>query len=281
MSKPVKCFIVEGEDRDYRFINEMIETFFKGRYDSVTICLSAEQNIYMLYNKLKEDQFETDLIELLREENEQAKTILKDIDRQSIDEVYLFFDYDIHQDNLPKGQDPQRVLEMMLKVYNNETENGKLYISYPMVEALYDYQDGYCEPYTYCRYPLNLLTEYKLKSGSRNPHASRHLRNYEDWRMILSVFGLRIQCLFDVDRLDYSFYSKYVTVESIFYHQQKWIAHESSVFVLSAFPEFLLDYFKNPFWAKHVTRHKLKFEHCPKIETKRDCPFSSQNDASM
>lgn len=265
MNKPIKCFIVEGEDRDYRFINEMTRTFFKGRYDSITICLPAEQNIYMLYSRLKEDQFETDLIELLREDNKRAEEILDGIDRQSIDEIYLFFDYDIHQKNLPAGQDPLKVLDMMLKFYDNETENGKLYISYPMVEALYDYQDGYCEPFTCCRYPLDMIHEYKMRSGLANPHASRHLQKYDDWRMILSIFGLRIQCLFDVDRLDYSFYSTNVSVESIFRYQQDFINHGNSVFVLSAFPEFLLDYFKKDFWAKHIIRRKNKYEHCPKV----------------
>ena len=264
MNKPIKCFVVEGEDRDYRFINEMIRTFFKGRYESITICLPAGQNIYMLYNRMKEDRFETDLIELLREDNKQAEKLLDGVDRQSIDEIYLFFDYDIHQNNLPIGQDPLEVLEKMLLFYDNETENGKLYISYPMVEALYDYQDEYCEPVTYCRYPLDMIREYKTKSGQRNPHASRHLLKYEDWRMILSVFGLRIQCLFDADRIDYSIYSKEVSAESIFHYQKRFINQDNSVFVLSAFPEFLLDYFKKDFWVKHIIRHKNKYDHCLK-----------------
>ena len=264
MSKPVKCFIVEGEDRDYRFIQDMSSVFFKGRYELVTIFLAAEQNIYMLYNRLKEDDFETDLIEILREENKQAEEALTGIDRQDIDEVYLMFDYDIHQRNLSEDEDPNDVLEKMLQFYNNETENGKLYISYPMVEALYDYQDGYCEPYSDCRYPIARIAQYKQMSGMNNPHASHHLKKYEEWKMILSVYGLRIQCLFDVERLDYQFYRNSVTVESIFHKQRKYIDADQAVFILSAFPEFLLDYFKPDFWAKHVNRHKKKFENCPK-----------------
>lgn len=264
MNRPVKCFIVEGEDRDYRFIREMTDVFFKGRFESITICLPAEQNIYMLYNKLMEDQFETDLVELLREDNDLAKEALNGIDRQSIDEIYLFFDYDIHQDNLPTGQDPQEVLEKMLKVYDNETENGKLFISYPMVEALYDYQDDYCEPYSSCRFPLDLIKDYKKKSGLNNPHASHHLSCYEDWCMVLAIFGLRVQCLFDIEKMDYSFYLNSVSVKSIFHRQRDYISKYNSVFVLSAFPEFLLDYFRSAFWVKHVNRHKYKYKHCPK-----------------
>lgn len=31
----------------------------------------------------------------------------------------------------------ENVIEEMLNVFSNETENGKMYISYPMVEAIY------------------------------------------------------------------------------------------------------------------------------------------------
>ena len=267
MDKPIKCFIVEGEDRDYRFIRGMINTFFKGKYESVTVCLPASQNVYMLYNKLKEDDFETDLIELLREDKNNATAVsaLEGIERQRIDEIYLFFDYDIHQDNLPNAQNPLDVLKSMLEFYNNETEHGKLYISYPMVEALYDYRDGYCEPYTACRFPIDQIKEhYKTKAGQCGQLSSRHMLRYEEWREILSVFGLRIQCLFGVDRINYSFFKDNVTTEVIFNRQRDFLVHNNSVFVLSAMPEFLLDYFKSSFWYSHVNRRKNKYDHCPK-----------------
>ncbi len=265
MNKSIKCFIVEGLDRDYRFINRMVEVFFKGKYESITISLPAGENIYMLYEKLKKDNFETDLIELLREDdnNPTAQKALIGIERQSIDEIYLFFDYDIHQENLPNGQNPIEVLQQMLDFYDNETENGKLYLNYPMVEALYDYQDGYCEPFTTCKYPIEKIPEYKTVTGSGSP-SSRHMLHHDDWRKVISVFGLRIQCLFEVDRITHSFYRDYVSTVSIFEKQISLLTQERSVFILSAFPEFLLDYFKKDFWASHINRHKYKFEHCPK-----------------
>ena len=263
MSKPVKCFIVEGLDRDYRFINAMVTTFFKGKYDAVTICLPADQNIYMLYKKLQADDFETDLIELLRENNETAKEELDGIERQNIDEIYMFFDYDIHQDNLSVGQNPLDILEQMLEFYDNETDHGKLYLSYPMVEALYDYRDECCEPATTCRFPLDIISQYKTLTGTKNTHSSQHMLRHEDWSMVLSIFGLRIQCLFGRNRLDYPFFKEQVTAKSIFSLQKQFYEAENTTFILSAFPEFLLDYFKADFWASHINRHKYKYEHCP------------------
>lgn len=38
----------------------------------------------------------------------------------------------------------EKILALMLETFNNETENGLLYISYPMVEAIRDIIIGEC-----------------------------------------------------------------------------------------------------------------------------------------
>ena len=47
--------------------------------------------------------------------------------------IYLFFDYDFYKGDLDKKND--EVLEL-LEYFNEETENGKLFISYPMIESI-------------------------------------------------------------------------------------------------------------------------------------------------
>lgn len=49
----------------------------------------------------------------------------------------------------------------MLESFNNETENGKLYISYPMVEALRDFEAGVCGKGQECYVPIEKLSDYK------------------------------------------------------------------------------------------------------------------------
>ena len=264
MNRPVKCFIVEGESRDLRFIKRMTGIFFKGKYEAVVINLPAAQNIYMLYQKMQKDSFETDVIELLREDVEEARKALDGVDRQSIDEVYLFFDYDLHENNLSNNQDPLSVLGRMIRFFDNETENGKLYISYPMVEALYDFKDGQCEPYTMCWLPQEKFGVYKTMAGNGNRHASTHLDNYGEWCMMLSIFGLRVKCLFDTEKIDYVYYTENVTVESIYNRQNELFKKKNAILVLSAFPEFLFDYFQYKFWRKYFNRRKMAGDHCPK-----------------
>ena len=51
---------------------------------------------------------------------------------------------------------------------------------------------------------------------------------------------------------------------TIYKLQKEMIEDKKVVFILSAFPEFLLDYFRRDFWTKHVNRHNNKYKHCPK-----------------
>ena len=94
-----KAFIVEGEVREPQIIDNISKVFFAhGNFKIIT--LPAEENIYMLWKKLKADDFDTDIIEVLRESNDDIKEQLVGLSRDDFSEVYLFFDYDMHQTNL-------------------------------------------------------------------------------------------------------------------------------------------------------------------------------------
>ena len=63
-----------------------------------------------------------------------------------------------------KADDMDAVVQM-LKSFNNETENRKLYISYPMVEALRDYKSGVCGDKAACFVAVADMKEYKNVSA--------------------------------------------------------------------------------------------------------------------
>ena len=120
----------------------------------------------MLWKKLKADDFDTDIIEVLRESNDDISKQLDGLSRDDFSEVYLFFDYDMHQTNLGKEDDADAV-KQMLESFDNETVNGKLYISYPMVEALRDYKSGICGDRVACFVAITDMKEYKNASAVR------------------------------------------------------------------------------------------------------------------
>ena len=99
--KDYKAFIVEGEAREPQIIDNISKVFFShGNFKIIT--LPAGENIYMLWKKLKADDFDTDIIEVLRESNDDISKQLDGLSRDDFSEVYLFFDYDMHQTNLGK-----------------------------------------------------------------------------------------------------------------------------------------------------------------------------------
>lgn len=191
--KDYKAFIVEGEAREPQVIDNISKVFFKyGNLKIIT--LPAGENIYMLWKKLKADDFDTDIIEVLRESNKKIREQLEGLSRDDFSEVFLFFDYDVHQTNLGKADDGD-VINQMLESFDNETENGKLYISYPMVEALRDFEADKCGNGDNCFVEISDLAEYKNISSrnSLNPHFRDY--NIDVWKEIVNVFSMRISCL--------------------------------------------------------------------------------------
>lgn len=251
-AKDYKAFIIEGEAREPLIINNISKVFFAHAKFKI-ITLPAGQNIYMLWKKLKEDNFETDIIEVLRENNKDLEEQLDGIGRDDFSEVYLFFDYDGHQKNLRKDDDSD-VLDQMLESFNNETENGKLYISYPMVESLRDFEVGECGKKDNCFVSIGESGNYKSSSAARTNYPQFEKHNFDIWKEVINVFSLRISCLMNqTDTIDYIQYTESINPGEI-RKMEACEIQKNRVFVLSAFPEFLLDYFGIKLWKKCV-RH--------------------------
>lgn len=89
-SKNYKAIIVEGEMREPQIINNIFKVHFRNSNFKL-ITLPAGENIYMLWKRMKEDDFETDIIEVLRESSDEIKEILAGLERDDFSEVFLFF----------------------------------------------------------------------------------------------------------------------------------------------------------------------------------------------
>lgn len=261
-NRDYKAFIVEGEAREPLIIDNISKVFFRhGNFKIIT--LPAGENIYMLWKKLKEDDFNTDVIEVLRESNREIENQLIGLSRDDFSEIYLFFDYDAHQTNLGEVDDDD-VLNQMLKSFDNETENGKLYISYPMVEALRDFSPGVCGNKKECYVAIKDLINYKKVSADHSFYP--HFKDYdiEIWKEIIDTFAMKVSCLLAMPNvLEYQEYLDLVNPYEIQVLEQKE-AQKDRVFVLSAFPEFLIDYFGIKLWktsVKHV-RNQLEDQLC-------------------
>lgn len=231
MRKENIAIIVEGDARELVIVNNLNSVFFNNNQQIKVIQFPAGQNIYILWKQLKEDDFDTDIIEIVREYDDNAKEILEGLSRDDFSEVYLFFDYDAHQNNLGNGIESGSILEQMLSRFDNETDNGKLYISYPMVEALRDYVPGDCSGLSKCYCDLNDISKYK-NSSAKNAQTSS-FKNYsiEDWKELINVFVLRICCLLDRKTImDYEEYSLVITPKEIFDRENALVEEKKFLF---------------------------------------------------
>ncbi len=252
MNKEKTLFIFEGARSEDKYV-EKLERNFLGERHAIKCVFDAE--IYQLYRAIKEeDGFPIDIVSLLKERTAKNAEILKGYARDSFAYVYLFFDYDGHS----SLADDISIKEM-LSFFNDETEEGKLYISYPMVEAIRHFRNmesfksltvkckrSNCPYLADCSDKDNCLDEPHYKtfsiSDSRSQLSNINSYNKEVWQELISAHICKANYLVN-DIFDMP--ESLITQETIFARQlEKHISHRCpEVAVLSAFPLYVLDYF--------------------------------------
>lgn len=243
------AIISEGEKTEKQIINNLQRNF--PTFSNKIIFLSYKANIYNLFREIEEDE-DIDIISLLKEKQIKANKIRNDVENidvsninsDDISQIYLFFDYDGHTENASDEE-----IVKMLNKFDNETENGKLYISYPMVEALKHLKKDKLDINNY-------LVEAKTRINYKN-FVSQNT-DYENlvnltkgnWLFIISENPKRCLFLLEITNINYEIYSNMINQESIFNKQlNKYISKEEKVLVLSAFPFFLIEYFGEEFFS--------------------------------
>ena len=244
-------FVFEGARSESKYV-EKLEQNFLGKRISVKCVYDAE--IYQLYKQLKAEEFAFDMVNLLKERSKENAELLHDYTRDSFAYIYLFFDYDAHS----TMADDVKIMEM-LKFFNNETENGLLYISYPMVEAIRHYRDmesfkkltvkckrSNCPYKEDCENVEACMNEphYKTVSAEEcRPQLSNINKYTKDvWQELIRAHVSKMNYLVhDVFDLPNRIEDQIIIFEK---QQEKHINHKCpEVAVLSAFPIYVLDYF--------------------------------------
>ncbi len=111
-------FIYEGVKVEENLLNNLTEVFFSSTADISILNCPADGNIYMLWTRLKKDDFETNVIDVLKEMCSIARARLKNLKASDFSEIYLFFNYDGYNDNIPKEYLNIDILGQMLKTFN-------------------------------------------------------------------------------------------------------------------------------------------------------------------
>jgi hypothetical protein len=227
-------FIFEGGRAEEQIVSSF-QKFFVNENTTIKCVFGGE--IYQIYKRIVEDQ-DLDTFNLIKERNKETQDILSGFNRNDFAEIYMFFDYDGHSD---KADDSK--LNKLLEFFNEETEKGKLYISYPMVEAL----KHICDYETF----KDLTAKSKDNIGYKNiVHQTAlnrlsKINNYDldTWKLVIKAHLKKANFISnDKFELPNDLIRQFV----ILYKQlEKHINPFSMVAVLSAFPIFLHEYYGN------------------------------------
>lgn len=229
-------FIFEGEKTEASIISSM-QSCYLNKNEHVFIKCVYGAEIYQLYRQIIQDD-DLDTFNLLKERSTENQILLQDYIRDDFAEIYLFFDYDGHStlacdDNLNK----------LLNLFNEETDKGKLYISYPMVEAL----KHICDFETFEQLRVSCRTNIRYKELVATSALIR-LQNYKKydetvWNELIDAHLKKVNSIVNEA---YELPQNLIDQPLIFKHQlQKHISIDAHVAVVSAFPLFIHDYYGN------------------------------------
>ncbi len=224
-------FIFEGEKTEDQIVTSFKKHLFNDK-TVITCAFCAE--IYQLHRALVIDN-DLDTFALLNELPSNQE-ILKDFNRSDFAEIYLFFDYDGHSTLASDNS-----LFEMLGIFNEETDLGKLYVSYPMVESIKHYSEE--------------LDFKSIKVEAKKNIKYKNLVSKEADKIYLqfSKYTLaiwKILIVTHLSKMNYIVTDNFcLPIESfeqvvIFQKQKvKYIEKDSTISVLSGFPVFIFDYF--------------------------------------
>ncbi len=218
--------IVEGEKEEPRILGSNshgLLSLIGSDYDIVTF----SNPIYELYDAYKKGDYD-DIVSYLRVEKglEIDKNILS---KNAFSSIYLVFDFEPHYHKYKDSK-----IKDILNVFNNETELGKLYINYPMVESFY--------------YLKNIPDlEYLGRKISLNNFNGKDYKKLVNNETILKKNKLSNKQLCYIIWINYNkvrkiINSKEINHELILDEQLKLKKSTNELYILSTFPLLILDY---------------------------------------
>ena len=134
----------------------------------------------------------------------------------------------------------------MLEYFNEETENGRLFISYPMAEALKDLNNNeiYAEKFVSAKITGDY---YKKEVSNRSIFKDIRKIDKHDWSFIIKENCKKANLIVNQQ---YTIPQRLIEQNEIFSGQlEHFIEPCNKIAVLSGFPLFLVEYYGNNFYT--------------------------------
>ncbi|MBQ8072092.1 MAG: hypothetical protein IJ202_14750 [Bacteroidales bacterium] len=255
----MKLFIFEGrnpEDEIFRSMERLFPSSPEERIIQTFDC-----NIYSLYDRMKSLDGYGDVVNVMKElyRKRDDNPFTEGMDSSSFSEIFLFFDYDLHHPNNLTFEEKDSEIEELLSFFSDETDNGKLYISYPMAEAIWHTKEledpcfsSYCVPIDKCHSFKRLAAEF---NGYKNHFFicfnEQHGGNNEEvlrnnWLLLIKQHVSKVRFIrHDEDYAPPSLKIVISQLELFTAIRTKYVSAKGLIPILSAFPIYLYDNYKD------------------------------------
>ena len=239
--------ITEGKD-DSKFFNR-IKTLFNINVEIVYI----NANIYKLYNRMKAEDFNCNVKNLVLEclPSNISSNELNDYKNKLKDKyayIYFVFDFDIQHHEINEDNDINRncdKISVMLEELNNETDEtrGKLYINYPMMESFKDINSFDDIEFISSSVAVKDVRNYKSMVSSKRLHGKDIVTYTID--NFIDIFKLNTSKLFfinNIDKKDKNIFLELTKGINIYHKIKDKIDEDYKVYVLNTSIFFLSDF---------------------------------------
>lgn len=235
--------LVEGEVAEVKAFERIGELFFDK--NTQLRFFAYKSNIYSLYQKIIADEEFTSTIGILKEiaTTKEDRKILN----LKFSEIYLIFDFDPQE---PAYSDKK--IKDLVALFNNETEFGKLYVNYPMMESMRDHHNFDINDFLYRTVQLEGLSsegykDYIKKHGYQRAISNLTEKHFKKMSKINIIKTNYMIC----NKMNFPALDEFVYVtnqNNILDIQIKEKNTKNLFFVLNTCMFFLVDYFGQKYY---------------------------------
>lgn len=177
-------FIVEGANDEPKFIRKLFKVCYRDIYNTY----SYKTSIHVLANHIEKyypdfDDGFTDILGILKE-CESDPDELQILNNQYTD-IFLIFDFDPQDQFANFG-----MIKRMLKYYTDSTNQGKLFINYPMMQSYKHFQSLPDDDFKNRTVSVDQCQNYKYHIGQISSYTNVEAYNYATF-VSLAVHHLR------------------------------------------------------------------------------------------
>lgn len=220
--------------------------------------IAFKTNIYGLYDEMK-NNYGLDIVELIKERASRIgdTNTYNKLASGGFAQIYLIFDFD--------PQAPQysiNKIKEMLEYFNNETENGLLYVNYPMLES---YKHFRCIPdKDYYKYEIPISECKSYKKLINNISVIKHTNDItSDIFNTIIMHNIEKYIYITKTKIkNYSDYLKRYNRELLLECVVQHMMNTSNIYVYNSSLLWGIDYFGEKYWNKYF-QETISLENIP------------------